>query len=237
MKEILYNMYRRHKYSGYEKRSFSQCGEDIIIDFIFFQLGIDKPTYLDIGAYHPFILSNTYLFYLKGASGVNIEPDPSGVVLLNKFRSRDVNLKVGIGKNMEEQEADFYVMSSRRLNTLVKDEAMRIQATSKYRIKKVESIKLLAATSIFNNYFSGASPDFISLDVEGFDLEILKTIDFALHRPKVICVETIIFQESMPTEKNQELIEFLLSNNYFIYADTFINTIFVDRSIWNNKLN
>lgn len=235
MKEMLLNMYRRHKYSGYEKRSFSQCGEDIIIDFIFFQLGIDKPVYLDIGAYHPFILSNTYLFYQKGASGVTIEPDPNGVILLNKYRHRDVTLQAGIGKNLEETEANFYVMSSRRLSTLVKEEAMRIQASSSYRIKKVESIKLLPISTVFQSYFYGQAPDFISLDVEGFDLEILRTIDFELYRPKVFCVETIEYEEKKASIKNEQLIRFLVDNGYFVYADTYINTIFVDKAIWESR--
>ncbi|MFM6249337.1 MAG: hypothetical protein ACKPEQ_09345, partial [Dolichospermum sp.] len=56
--------------------SYSQCGEDLIINFIFNNLGIINPSYLDIGAHHPTYLSNTYSFYRKGCQGVCVEPDP-----------------------------------------------------------------------------------------------------------------------------------------------------------------
>jgi hypothetical protein len=62
---------------GHRKVSYSQCGEDIIINFILTCLKIDKPTYMDIGAHHPFRFSNTALFYEAGCHGINIEPDPT----------------------------------------------------------------------------------------------------------------------------------------------------------------
>jgi hypothetical protein len=64
-------------FSKFEKKSFSQSGEDLIIDFIFNALGISRPSYIDIGAHHPYYLNNTAIFYLRGARGINIEPDPS----------------------------------------------------------------------------------------------------------------------------------------------------------------
>lgn len=237
MRELLINTYRKYKFSSSEKSSFSQCGEDLLIDFVFFQLGIEKPSYLDIGAYHPFRLSNTYFFYLKGAKGVNVEPDPTGIRLFNRYRKRDTNLCAGVGKSKKVETAEFYIMSSKRLNTLVKEEALRIEANSKYRIQQVETIQLLPVGYLFKKYFNNQAPDFISLDVEGFDLEILQTIDFAVARPKVICVETIEFEEKKASLKNKAIIEFLESKNYFVYADTFINSIFVDKTIWQTKEN
>lgn len=237
MLELLINTYRKYKFSASEKCSFSQCGEDLIIDFIFFQMGIDKPSYLDIGAYHPFRLSNTYFFYLKGAKGVNIEPDPTGIRLFNRYRNRDTNLCAGVGKNKTVETAEFYVMSSKRLNTLVKEEALRIEASSKYRIQRVETIQLLPVEYLFEKHFNNQAPDFISLDVEGFDLDILETIDFTTRRPKVICVETIEFEEKNASFKNTAIIEFMKDKNYFVYADTFINSIFVDKTKWQTKEN
>lgn len=58
------------------KKSYSQSGEDLIIKYIFDALGIEKPSYIDVGAYHPYCLSNTSLFYELGSKGINIEPDP-----------------------------------------------------------------------------------------------------------------------------------------------------------------
>lgn len=60
----------------FAKPSFSQCGEDLILRHLFDQLGIARPTYLDVGAHHPQMLSNTALFSATGSTGINVEPDP-----------------------------------------------------------------------------------------------------------------------------------------------------------------
>src|SRR3954468_21715772 len=99
----------RRSEPDYSKRSFSQCGEDLIVDHIFQQLKIEKPSYLDIGAYHPKRLSNTYLFYLKGSRGINVEPDPSLFEAFLNERQEDINLNIGIGP--KSGTADFYIMN------------------------------------------------------------------------------------------------------------------------------
>src|SRR2546430_2805880 len=58
------------------QRSYSQCGEDLLVNFIFGAIRQSAVSYLDVGAHHPTFLSNTYLFYKAGGSGVCVEPDP-----------------------------------------------------------------------------------------------------------------------------------------------------------------
>src|SRR6266498_5394456 len=95
--------------------SFSQCGEDLIINFIFENyFKINKPSYLDIGAHHPTYLSNTYLFYLKGCRGVCIEPDPALCDKFHKKRSRDICINAGVGVS-SETSAEFYIMTTKTL--------------------------------------------------------------------------------------------------------------------------
>src|ERR1035438_1460830 len=76
------------------KTSYSQCGEDLIIRYVFDVLKIPCPVYLDIGAHHPRFLSNTFLFYQQGAHGINIEPDPTLFAAFPKQRNRDTNLNI-----------------------------------------------------------------------------------------------------------------------------------------------
>ncbi|HLG02844.1 MAG TPA: FkbM family methyltransferase [Bacteroidia bacterium] len=214
-----------------EKRSFSQCGEDLILDFLFRELGISKPSYLDIGAHHPKYLNNTYLFYLNGSRGINIEPDPALFSEFGKTRSGDINLNIGIGE--KETEADFYIMTEPTLNTFVKEEAERIEREqSFYKIKEVRKIRLRAVTDVIREYRNGIFPDFMSLDVEGLDEMILRSIDFKINAPKVICVETLTFAANRTGQKKEDLIRFVSEMGYMIYADTHINTIFVRKEIW-----
>ena len=217
--------------NNYVHNSYSQCGEDLIIDFIFQQLAIDKPSYIDIGAHHPRFINNTYLFYKKGARGISIEPDPSLIAEFNSLRKEDINLNIGIGD--KNGEADFYIMNEPTLNTFVREEAERTSdEKGGYHIKEVKKIMISPLADVINKYCNGKFPDLLSIDVEGLDEQILKSIDYNSAVPKVMCVETLTFSSKGKGVKKTELIEFVKSKGYMIYADTYINTIFVKEDIY-----
>lgn len=216
----------------YSKISFSQFGEDLIIFEALSALGLsDKCTYLDIGANHPYVLSNTYGFYKKGASGLLIEPDLMLCKDLSQSRPRDQLLNVGIGFGSEIELAKFYVMSSRALNTFSKEEALRIDAEGIYRIVDEYDMKLIPLNYLFENYLLKI-PDFVSIDVEGLDFHILQSLDMNKYRPPIFCVETLEFRMSREGRKITKIIDLMQQNGYFVFADTYLNTIFVDRNLW-----
>jgi FkbM family methyltransferase len=217
--------------SNFSRLSFSQCGEDMIVDFIFHAVGVKKPSYLDIGAHHPKQFSNTFYFYLKGCKGVSVEPDPSLHAALDYARPRDNNLKFGVA-SVEHFGRPFFVMSTPTLNTFSEIEAKRYEATGKHHIARVENVPVVTVERIFHDYFDGQVPDFMSVDVEGLDYEIISSIDFNLYRPLVICVETLTFSENRTETKLTEIAEFLAKFGYREYADTYVNTIFVDWKRW-----
>ena len=84
---------------------------------------------------------------------------------------------------------------------------------------------------MIREYFP-ARPDFLSLDVEGLDLSILRSLDFDNCAPDVCCVETLSYTEDRSERKLDDIIDFMLSKDYFVYADTFVNSIFVRRPVW-----
>ena len=213
-------------------KSYSQCGEDMIVNFIFNALKIKEPSYLDIGAHHPTFLSNTAYFYDNGLSGVCIEPDPTLFEVIKSYRHRDVCLNIGIGLS-EQAEADFYIMSSKSLNTFSKEEAESLSTTSQ-KIAGIIKIPLVPIDEIIKKYFDHC-PSFVSLDVEGLELEILETFDFNQYRPVVFCIETLTYSENNTEQKESHIIEFMNSHGYMNYADTYINTIFVDKDQWINR--
>lgn len=217
----------------FETRSYSQSGEDILIKAAFDSLGISNPIYLDIGANHPYYLSNTYLFYSKGSSGVLIEPNITLCENLKRKRKRDLCVNCGVGIN-NKSEADFYIMDADVLSTFSKDEAEFIESQGTYKIDRVVSVPLVNINTIIENYFTMA-PDFISIDIEGMDYSILKSFDFSRHRPAVFCAETLKYDEHGRAPKIKEIIDLMLDNNYDIYADTHINTIFLDNNLCNQN--
>ena len=221
----------------HSKISYSQNGEDLIIKDLFSHLGIRQPSYLDIGANEPFVISNTYLFYSKGSKGVCIEPN---LYLYKKFirqRERDTCINAGIAFD-EKKEADFYQFpkEANGLGTFSKQEAVFWETTGnekvgKYKVEAIIKTPLVSINDIMEKYFT-QHPNFISLDVEGLDLEILQTIDFIKYKPEVFCVETLGYSNENKETKNKTLINFLESKGYFVYADTYINTIFCRKEIY-----
>lgn len=215
-----------------KKVSYSQCGEDLIISYVLDSLKIDRPYYLDIGAYHPFYLSNTAFFYKKGARGVCIEPNFELYKKLVKYRKRDKCLNVGVGL-VNDSNASYYQMSESTLNTFSKEEALLLQSTSSKKIISECKVPILSFSSIMSHL--ERRPNFISFDIEGVDYEVLKSFQFEEYRPEVFCIETLTYSENKQETKKTEIINLMLDRGYFPYADTYINTIFIDKDIWKNR--
>ena len=206
-------------------KSFSQCGEDMILKFYFDSLKKDQITYLDIGANDPVRFSNTFYFYRYMKSvGVLIEPNPELHNSIQTKRPKDILIKKGIGKSKEEEVADYYLMDWHEFNTFSKSVA--VETEKKYQgrnnIKGTIQIKLVPVNQVLDEYFSEGI-DLLNIDVEGMDLEILKALDFARHRPSVICVEIKVVNN----DNLDEVQSFLAEKGYRLYSHTPINGIFV----------
>lgn len=213
------------------KQSYSQSGEDLIIDFIFDTLKIDSRRYLDVGAHDPTYLSNTYLFYAQGHTGVCVEPDPDLCDKFAEVRPKDKTLNVGIGGS-KEQKVPFYLMDPSTLNTFSKKEADLYQKYYPWtKIRKVTKVNLVDINGVIKKHFKQGL-DILSVDTEGMDMTIIQSIDFEHYQPTVICVETAVYTGEHSLSKNKELVDFLREKGYFVYADTFVNTIFVNYRKW-----
>jgi FkbM family methyltransferase len=198
---------------------------------LFSFLKIDRPSYLDVGAWLPDVGNNTYLFYKLGSRGVLVEPNIGIIPRLKAKRSGDTVLNIGIGLT-EQKEADYYCYADSQLNTFDKETAERRFAQSGIRSEKVVKMPLVPINRVIEEHFHGKAPDFLSTDVEGLDLPILKTLDFQRYRPKVICAETIheVFGRALHS-MDPELTHFLSQQGYEARANTIINTIYIDKSI------
>jgi hypothetical protein len=99
--------------SVYSKPSFSQEGEDRLLDRYFG----NRPTgfYIDVGAHHPHRFSNTYLFYMRGWRGINIDAMPDSMKPFRSMRPRDINLEIGVGRT--DSVAKFHIFSEPAFNT------------------------------------------------------------------------------------------------------------------------
>lgn len=219
-----------------EYLSYAQAGEDRVLKFLFRSMGINRITYLEIGTNNPIDINNTYYFYVEGSRGVCVEPNPSLISAIKKHRPKDICLNIGISPDGNEEELDFYIFddadSEKGLSTFSKSEAEHVQNTTHIKIGEIKKILVTPINKVLAQYFPNKAPDLISIDVEGLDLEILMTIDFNKHRAIAICVETVNFTTTHKKTKNQSIISFMETQGYFVYADTGINTIFADKSLF-----
>ncbi len=122
-------------------------------------------------------------------------------------------------------------MTTKTLNTFSKEEAERYQSYKTQKIDKVLKIPLISINETIQNNFKSC-PNLVSLDVEGLDLDILKSFNFAKYRPEIFCVETLTYTEDRSETKITEITDVLVAKDYMIYADTYINTIFIDKKAW-----
>lgn len=212
--------------------SYSQVGEDAIISFLFADKKIEKFTYLDVGTNIPDFSNNTYLFYLRGYKGVCVEANKTLIPLIEKVRPLDKIVFAGISTS-GEKFGDFYIFNESGLNTFDKKEADFRSSLEGYEIIDKVQVPLLTINQLIQSNFD-TYPDFLSLDIEGLDFDVLKSLDMERFPIPVICVESCTFSNNHIRPKDKCIIDYLLSKGYEIYADTYVNTIFVNR-VWFNK--
>ncbi len=113
-----------------------------------------------------------------------------------------------------------------------------LRGDAQHRITKTIRLKLNTVNDIVAQHFADSpskAPNLVSLDVEGLDYAILQSFDFAAYRPEVFCLETLTFAEDKSERKLTEIIELMHGCGYMAYADTYINTIFVDATAWQKR--
>lgn len=207
--------------------SYSQTGEDIIVDFLVGAKKIKDFTYLDIGANDPVKINNTYKFYEAGYRGVCIEPDPAVYAKLSKKRPRDTCLNIGLA-GKAAGNAEFFIMNQAGLNTFSKEEATALEKNNQGKIMKVIQVPLRTVEEVIDEHFGGKSPVFVNIDVEGLDEEILRHFPFHKYRPAIFCVETVNYTDDASSEKRLEIFNVMTANGYKPFADTYLNTIFIE---------
>ena len=202
--------------------SYSQKGEDLIIDKI---LGFKKDGfYVDVGAYDPHRFSNTKRFYLRGWSGINIEPNPKNYEKFLRDRERDISLNLGIAN--EQTVLSFYELFPDALSTFSEQEKEKYIKMG-HKLVKIHQVPVMRLSTVFRKYAENKKIDFLSIDTEGYELEVLKSNDWLKFRPKVICIESVEYGISSSGKSNKQD-DLLNSVGYKEYYDNGLNSIYID---------
>lgn len=213
----------QHAACSYLNLSFSQEGEDLILSRLFG----DKQNgfYIDIGAHHPYRFSNTYKFYLKGWTGINIDPLPGSMKLFNIIRPNDINLEFAI-LDKKDEELLYYVFDEPALNTFDSEAAKQLNTNTKYKIQEAIKVEIHRLDEIIEKYLPiNQQIDFISIDVEGLDFSVIKSNDWQKYRPQYIICESI--SKTLEDDLNGELTLFMKSNGYTLHSKTVNSLIYI----------
>lgn len=188
--EIVVN-FRRVYFLRYNELLYSQSGEDGILKGIFFDKINSRlrGTYVDIGCFHPYKSSNTYFFYNMRWKGINIDVNPESIYLFEKHRPDDLNINIAIWESTKNMY--FYRDSKNPGMSFISDknDSALENNTGEYKITEVKALPL---SDILSTYADpGEEIDFMSIDVEGNELAVLKSNDWVKFRPKVLVVEQL----------------------------------------------
>jgi hypothetical protein len=175
-------------FNRFHIKSYSQFGEDLIIKNYFKKFESREKKYLDIGCYHPKMISNTHLLFKLGWEGTVIDTRDRKLKLFEKRRSGKVKtIKKAVVSNEEDKKSiEFYFFNQpfSGIDTTSKEFALKMRTkNNNFVAETIECIKI-------NDLLSLDNFDFVNIDIEGMDEIVVSSIDFnKIHKPKLICFE------------------------------------------------
>ena len=145
-------------------------------------------TYVDVGAHHPWRFSNTYWFYRQGWSGLNVDATPGSMDAFRRARPRDRNVEAAVAG--VARTITFYAFDEPALNTFDLAAAERAKAAG-YRVVEERELQTTTLAELLREHLQGGKIDFLSVDVEGLDAEVLASNDWEAFAPEVVLAETL----------------------------------------------
>ena len=229
--KILYFYYQLLKTKVFQnkRKIYSNWGLDIMADHFF--RNKKKGIYIDVGCHHPFLNNNTYLLYKRGWLGINIDLDFSSIDMFNYFRKLDLNVHAAISD--KEIETDLYFYHNRSaINTLSVDSGSGSKEVKKIKTRTLNNI-------IENSKFKDNEIDYLSVDVEGHEFNVIKAFNLEKYKPKLIILELInpkikeFYLSDINNVLDSNIYKYMNENNYKLVNWIHDDLIFVPKNIFN----
>ena len=206
---------------------YSNWGIDLLMKDIL-KKNKKKGIYIDIGCHHPLINNNTYLLYKNGWKGINVDLDFNSIDMFNHFRPSDNNVLAALSN--KKGQANFYFFHNRAAkNTISKSRGRGAKSITKIKVDTLDNI-------IKNSKFKIKEIDFLSIDVEGNELNVLKGLNFRKHRPKIISIEFIkpnikeFYQHNIKDILKSNIYKFMISKKYKLVNWIHDDLIFISKT-------
>lgn len=214
---FFYYFYKLLKIFRNKKPSFhyGEFAEDVLIDRIFRK--VERGIYVDVGCYHPFKGSLTYRLYNRGWNGLNLDISKTSIDLFNISRRNDTNLNLAI----TDYDGEVFYFE----NSPINQQNSLIQSTDKQSKIKIKCNKL--TTVLIENRIKNF--DYLNIDVEGVELNVIKGLDFDKYSPKLISVENnhLLIKDYMESETYK----ILINNNYVLINKIGVTNFFIKKDL------
>jgi FkbM family methyltransferase len=181
-----------------------------------------------VGAHHPQRYSNTHAFHLRGWRGINIDPLPGFKAAFDRERPNDINLNLGIAE--QAGELTYTLFNDPALNTFDTELARSREGVNGFRIVDTKVVPVLPLREVFDKHLlSGTTIGFLSVDVEGFDLQVLRSNDWNRYRPEVV-VSELDGADIVGDFSSSPIAAYLKEVGYRPMSKLFRSVIFVDKT-------
>jgi len=203
--------------------SYSEYAEDMILrDHLSY---IKRGFYVDVGCNRPVKGNNTFRFYLQGWHGINIDGNDKLIQKYKRLRKKDINLTAIVSN--ENKDVVFYVSDTDKVSTI--SPLQKEMNKGKWDYVKEITMASITLEAILDKHLPKEQKiDFLNIDVEGHDLEVILSLNIDKYRPDVICIEASDF--SIEHYQGNSIAKYLIENNYKIIAATYPNIFFKDMS-------
>ena len=221
---LYYNLF--YRYGAFKKKlTYSQNQEDLFINDYFKDL--KSGFYIDIGCYHPIRYNNTALLFNRGWRGINIDMNQTSIDLFNLIRKSDINICAAISDTHNEvtQFTDHLFSPINTINKNFSKIISKKLSTKKFLEKKI--ITYTFDQIIKKNKIEIDIIDFLNIDVESHDFEVLQSIDLLKFKPKIICIEI----ENSLDNNDKKIKNYLEKYNYYLIKKIGLNGIFENKKI------
>ena len=225
--KLLYFFFQFLKFKWKPRTLYSNWGIDLLIKDIL-KNQKEKGIYIDVGSHHPLINNNTYILYKRGWKGINVDLDFNSIDMFNYFRPKDHNIQIALSNKI--CFTDLYFFHNRAAkNTITKSRGKGAKSIKRVKTDTLNNI-------IKNSKINTKKIDFLSIDVEGNELNVLRGLNFKKYRPKIISIEFIkpnvkeFYQHDIKNIFKSDIYKFMISKKYKLVNWIHDDLIFISKT-------
>jgi len=225
--KLLYFFFQFLKFKWKPRTLYSNWGIDLLIKDIL-KNQKEKGIYIDVGCHHPLINNNTFILYKRGWRGINVDLDFNSIDMFNYFRPKDHNIQIALSNKIGFTDLYFFHNRSAK-NTITKSRGKGAKSIKRVKTDTLNNI-------IKNSKINTKKIDFLSIDVEGNELNVLKGLNFKKYRPKIISIEFIkpnvkeFYQHDIKNIFKSDIYKFMISKKYKLVNWIHDDLIFISKT-------